>query len=266
MKKTIIILMAAFLALAGQQKAHAQRWKLLRYELSGGIGASYYFGDIGSYSNRNLSNFFGLGDVQLLAARPTIFLGFRYRAMDNVSIKTNLIFGYLYGNDKWGQFEERGLAFSTRILEPSVQVNYFLIPEKFVASQRFIRGGVRSLRDKLSLYLFAGIGAVYYEGKGKENLSPGYSKGNYLYYYDEQGPLGLAVPFGGGLKFSLTRRIGASLELGMRYTNRHDIDLTHVRQIENATEISKATDMYMIGNISLTYKLKTNRKGFPTFR
>ena len=240
----------------------------MRYEVSGGIGTSYYFGDIGSYSGRNFENFFGLRDVQPLGTRPSVYLGFRYRVMDKVSIKTNVIFGYIYGNDKYGEYKERGLAFSTRILEPSVQVNYFLIPEKFVASQRFIRGGVRSFRDKVSLYLFTGIGAVYYEGKGKENLSPGYSRGDYLYYYDEQGPLGLAVPFGGGIKFSLTRRIGGCLEFGARYTNRNDIDLTYVRRVEdgNTVVVSKATDMYMFGNISLTYKLKTNRKGLPTFR
>ena len=88
MKKLLIIL-AAFTLLMPVTKA--QLWRLRRYEVSGGIGTTQFFGDIGGFSNDK--NILGIKDFSFRQTRFNINGSLRYRILENVSVRVNLVAG-----------------------------------------------------------------------------------------------------------------------------------------------------------------------------
>ncbi len=246
----IYILIFSVLAVKGQ------RWKLLRYDVSGGIGTSHYFGDIGSYSGRDFENLFGLRDIDILGTRPSGFVGFRYRIRDRWSVKGNLVLGFFTGNDERGEYPHRQYQFNTLIVEPSAQLEFYLIKENMIRSYRFLtRGGVAGIKRRINLYVFGGAGGVYYKTYPKGLLDdPEHGR-----FKEPSTPFTVAMIGGMGLKYSLTRRTAVGIEGGARLAASDYMD-------GFAPPASAVPDMYFLGNISFVYKLRTLRNGLPSFR
>jgi uncharacterized membrane protein len=72
-KRSILIILILSLIV---QLTEAQLWKLKRYELVAGLGASQFFGDVGGYS-KPINNI-GLKDITFLQTRFDINLNVNY--------------------------------------------------------------------------------------------------------------------------------------------------------------------------------------------
>ncbi|MBA7532943.1 hypothetical protein ES705_25178 [subsurface metagenome] len=227
----------------------AQIWKMRRYEGLGGIVTSNYFGDIGGYSKGD--NALGLKDIRLFQSRPGFYLGARYKVLENLSAKLNLTAAFLHGTDEGGVNVGRDLKFSTKIFEPSVQFEYFLLPEKESRSYLMMRGkGIGSFNPTISAYVFAGLGGAFFNA---------YKLENYEDYDFEYSNTALVFPIGLGMKISLTPKWAAGFDLGRRFTTTDYLDAY-------TSKDSRSNDVYYFGVFNLIYKLKTSRSGWPIFR
>ena len=149
---------------------HAQKWKLRRYEGIFGAGFNSYFGDIGgSASSENL---FGIKDISIKSTRPSLYLGARYKIRENVSVKMNLTYGFISGNDEGSKNTERGFQFHAQIFEPSVQAEYSIIGEEQETRSNalFNKRGMINNYSQINLYLYAGIGAAKHWNKPNEAM------------------------------------------------------------------------------------------------
>jgi hypothetical protein len=234
-----------------------QKWKLMRYELIGGIVETNYFGDIGHASSK--SNLMGLKDFDPTMARPGFYIGARYKIQDNLSARVNFSFAYLSGTDKGSINDSRGYSFNTFLFEPSVQAEYYFIHDerKFSSSAMFNRKGMINNFSKLSGYVFVGVGGAFFNPKLNASTlnTATYSSSDYIGY----SKFSAVIPVGIGFKFAVDTKSSIGIEVGGRYTFTDYLD-------GFTTRWSKANDFYYLGMLQYVYKIRTSRKGFPDFR
>jgi len=231
--------------------SHAQLWKMRRYELVGGVGPSFLFGDIGGFSHSE--NILGIRDLSFLQTRININGNFKYRITQEINIRLNLTYALLSANDKRGSNETRGYDAITSIIEPSILCEYYFIKNQAENSYIFVSGKGPMLTEifkSLDFYVFAGFGGVSYTVKGNDDLvdlglpTSGFST---------------VIPAGVGATLIYTPNINIGVEIGGRYTFTDYLD-------GYTSQYSKANDVYYFLNFAITYKLKTGPTGLPSFR
>lgn len=189
-------------------------------------GVSYYIGDINPYRHypRHTS----------LAGGITYRLNFN----DRYSLRLQAIAGRLeaYDADSPDTLQQqRNLGFRSRLFEASavVEVNFL----KY-----------RALKDGTAWtpFLFVGIGYYHfnpmaeldgrwYELRGLGTEGQGTSVGGERYSTGQ-----ISIPFGGGFKFALTRRLDLQLEWGTRRTYTDYLDDVSGRYADQATLLEEA--------------------------
>ena len=232
------------------QNTDAQKWKLRRYEGLFGVGFLNYFGDIGGAPTSE--NWLGIKDLSIKDTRPSFYLGARYKIRPNIAVKMNLMYGYITGDDEGGKNSDRGYKFSTSLFEPSFQAEYSLISEeqRRRTSAMFNKRGMMNNYSQINVYLYAGIGAVFFNPKVNEamqaspNYDPNHSK------------IGIVFPAGVGVKYVISQKWSVGAEFGVRLTTSDYLD-------GYTSPYSKANDLYYFGNIQGIYRIKTSREGFP---
>jgi hypothetical protein len=225
----------------------SQRWKLRRAEAVVGLGASNYFGDIGGAASDN--NLLGLKDIDLFSTRPNIAVGGRYRLTEDMNLRGNFAFGYLEGTDMESKNEPRNYAFSTSIFEFSGIFEYCLIPENNPVnfSLGSLRDGLRSNNANLNTYVFAGLGASYFDVKALDDLATSDR-------FNDSKNMTLVVPVGVGIKYPVASMTHIGFEIGGRWTSTDYIDgLT--------TKWSEAYDIYYFTNFNVVFKISTHSRG-----
>ena len=223
MRKLLFILLAT--SLPATLFAQSTNWKFYRHELSFGIGASNFLGELGGANQIGTD---GLKDLEFSLTRPTIAIGYRYKFSPSFAGKVNLAYARLKGDDETTTEEfrsNRNLHFRAPLVEFSGQFEWYPIKERAGHLYRF--KGVRGQRaTHFSPYLFGGIGGAWFNPRAQA------SDGN---WYDLQ-PLGtegqnvsgsgvdpykritLVLPTGIGLKYNVDQQLSFGLELGMRVT------------------------------------------------
>jgi hypothetical protein len=210
--------------------------------------------------------------------------------------------------------KDRNLSFRSPILEVSAQLEYSIIPEPVNFRYNLKRGRGFSFRSLLSIntYVFAGVAGFYFNPKAKDDgvggtgkwvaLQPLGTEGQGLMEgRDKYSRFQLAIPFGFGLKYGVTRSMSIGLEYGARWTFTDYIDDVSTTYVDNnwlasknpqAARMadksirtdddsdprpnvryaagdqrgeSKYNDYYMFTMITVTYKLRTGRNGLPKF-
>lgn len=251
-KITLTVLLLLFGMFSEQ--LHAQRWKLRRYEVGGGIGTTQVFGDIGGTPDKN--NLYGLKDIKIDETRMAFAAYVRYKIDPIYSVKANLDFGLGHGVDTRNRLDAKR-NYKTKLLEFSVQGEYYLISEeaRYRSAAMFNRRGMLNNYSSISLYGFAGVGLVYSMANvyPKENISP--TQDSY-----KPNSFGGVIPFGMGLKYIVDDRLLANAELGYRWSTSDYLD--GITQIRGG---SKHRDVYYFLTISLGYRLETTRRDIPAF-
>ena len=243
MKKLLIIL-AAFALLT--PVTDAQLWKLRRFEVSGGIGTTQFFSDIGGYSNEK--NVLGLRDFTFKQTRFNINGSLRYRIQEDVSLKFGLVFGLFKGTDVRGENISRGFQVNTLFVEPALTAEYYFIKNKEENSFIFLERNetlLHSVFASLDFYAFTGIGALGYHVKPNNILEP---------HIIKTGGLTGVVPLGLGVTMIYSDKFNFGVEIGGRFTLSDNLD-----GYTSAT--SKSNDVYHILNFTFTYKISKWHRG-----
>lgn len=165
-------------------------------------GGSYYYGDI--VNEWEPSTISGAGGVFL-----------RYHINENVALK--FFGGYCRiggadSNSKGSSYQRnRNLAFWADVYEGSVQVEYSFVKD-------ITRG--RRLRNRFIPYVFAGLGAFWFNDYANDPLSPAapaklWQLGTSGKIYNQ---FSVCIPFGAGVRYKITSNFSLGLELGIRYT------------------------------------------------
>ncbi len=204
-KNVLIILIALFISVAPN---HTQgQGQSIEFGVFG--GTSFYMGDL------NPSNLFEM-------PQPAFGGLVRYNLSSRTAIKINGYYGHVAGDDAITKHNvNRNLHFRSHIMEfgANFEFNFF----------RYVTGHNDYF---ITPYIFGGI-AVFnfnpkaeYEGEWYELQPLGTEGQGTVYYYDRE-PYSLttlALPFGVGLKYSLSNTISIGLEWGMRKTNTDYLD------------------------------------------
>jgi hypothetical protein len=234
--------------------SEAQRWKILRYEASFGIGTCNIFGDIGGSATAN--NLYGLKDLTFNSTRPSLIFGARYKLMENQSLKLNINFCMGGGSDVGSKHftEGRDYSFTSYLSEQSLQYEYYFIHEDAIKRSTAVYNhrGMMNNYSRISAYGFAGLGGLFYVPSLKgtsptpeleTRLGTGYT---------------LTIPVGIGAKLVYSDHWSFNAELGYRYTLSDGLDgLT--------SKYSHSNDIYWIASVSACYRIKTARNGLPDF-
>ncbi len=135
-------------------------------------------------------------------------LGLSYDLTDHFSLRTGVSFGTISANDSLGRNRFRNLDFTSKLVEGNVGVEYYITP---LASHA------------LTPYLFAGLAVYHFDPYthdttgNKFYLKPLSTEGEgFIAGKNNYNLTQFALPFGGGVKLSLSENINVGLELGFR--------------------------------------------------
>lgn len=171
-------------------------------------------------------------------------IGINYDLNDRLSIRTALIAGKLSADDKFGRNRIRNLNFSSNLTEAQLGLQYHIFPLGEHALTPYVFAGLAMFR--FNPYTFDSTGSKYYL-RQLSTEGQGFIEGKDYYKLTA-----LSIPFGGGLKLSLSENINVGLELGFRklFTDYlDDVSTVYVDQSElKANRGSKAVELAYRGN------------------
>lgn len=221
--KTILLSTVALptTILAQHTNFNTQRnWSLNKKEIMFGIGATQFLGDLGGKDLVGAD--YSLRDIDWTSTNLGGMIGFRYRFHPYFATSTTLTGGMLKGNDALTNEiirHSRNLHFRSLYFELAQRLEFIVLAnEKFGARYRI--KGLKFMREKNDqVYLFAGVGATYFNPKALYNgkwtaLRPLKTEGQSL----PDGakaymPITLAIPMGIGLRLGINRMWRIGLEV-----------------------------------------------------
>ena len=298
----ILVLVIAFSTAFGQGKRRSNsRWKQNRYDLIFGLGGTGFLGDLGG-ANAVGTNF--VRDLEYTMTRPLGSLGIRYKVLENVAVRYDMVFGYLRGDDKLTNDparNTRNINVRTPIFETSL-VGEFSITRERMGSIYNLRK-VRGLRGiKSNIFLFAGVAGFYFNPQGKYTdgkwyaLQPLGTEGQGIVPTRKPySRIGFAIPVGVGLKYAFNRKWSIGFDYGVRKAFTDYLDDTSTTYVNNGViesvngpiaahfadpslgafpgaqtgGVQRGDDIdddaYMFLKITLTYKMRNSRSGMPKF-
>ena len=281
-------------------KADAQRWKMVRYEFNGGLGASNFLGELGG-ANQIGTNYFR--DFEWSQTRFALAIGLRYKLSEFFAFNTHLTYGAVSGDDKLTEefFRNyRNLSFSSNIFEWNVNFEAAFQQEQIGHRYRLRR--VKGQKGyEVYAYGFVGIGIFNFDPKAEYKgntyrLQPLGTEGQGLIPTRQKYSLWqFCIPIGFGFKYTIDAKWGVGIEYGMRKTFTDYIDDVSTTYFDN-NEIRLAygnvaaaladrsphtnpnitapdeqrgdprdLDAYMFAIFSVNYKIRTTRGGLPRF-
>lgn len=194
-----IYFLSAMLLLLSIPAVKAQRWSL---DIYGGF--TNYQGDLQdkryTFNQAHLAGGLGVG----------------YAINEHFVARAGFLIGKLSGDDQYGRNSVRNLKFQTTLTEGRLALQYLFRPLEY---------------KTLTPYVFAGVAVFHfnpytYDTSGSKNyLKPLTTEGQgFVPGRDEYSLTGFAIPFGGGVKLSLSETVNIGLELGLRKTFTDYID------------------------------------------
>jgi OOP family OmpA-OmpF porin len=249
MKRAILILLFLGVII---QFSEAQLWKLKRIELTGGIGTTTFFGDVGGYSHGD--NWAGLKDITFLQTRFNANFSAKYRITQNLNVRASFTYGLIHATDERGSNQGRGFEVFTRIFEPALLGEYYFIKNSAENSYLFNKGrgsGFIGFLRSIDFYAFTGIGGLYYTLEPNDLLAP---------KVPFTSDFTAVVPLGVGGNVSAYPNINFGFELGFRYAFSDYLDGY------SNPQYSRANDVYYFFDFTVTYRLKLHKNVLSSFR
>lgn len=196
-----------FIALSSIHSVSAQY-----FELGGGVGGSFYIGDLNS---PELST--TIGETALMGE---VFV--RYVKNKNLAFRVNLTAGKLQGADSLSTKEwqrERNLSFRSLFVELGARAEYYLFGYDASKGEHLF-----------SPYVTAGLAVFGFNPKADYlgetySLQPLGTEGQGISGYPgKYSRVALAIPFGGGIKMKVNNKVNLGAEAILRYTFTDYID------------------------------------------
>jgi hypothetical protein len=248
MKRSILVILIICLTAPFSQ---AQLWKMRRWEAVGGVGPSFFFGDIGGFSQTK--NILGIRDLTYRQTRFDVNGNLKYRITREINARISMTYALFHATDVRGSNEGREFDAITSLFEPALIGEYYFIKNRAENSYLFVKGKERfifELLKSLDFYAFAGIGGAAYTVKGNDAL---------IDHGMETGGFSAVIPAGLGSTLIYSPNLNFGVEVGGRYAFTDFLD-------GYTSQYSKANDVYYFLNFTFTYKLKTGPNGLPSFR
>ncbi len=264
----------------GQGFGNSTAWKTKRVELTGGIGASNFLGDLGG-RDRIGSDF--IWDLELVKTRYVAHISYQYYLARRIAIRPSFFFGRISGDDALTNEyfrHHRNLNFVSNLYEFSFAGEYQFLKEKIgniygLKSPTGKKLGMKS--NSIGIYLTAGMGIVFYNPKG---IAPSGRKVPLRKLSTEgQGLPGgpkrykratVALPIGLGFRKSLGKDDGIKIEFAYRFTFSDYLDDVSTVYYDNAAiKATKGETAAYFADPSLNYPNLHNtyaglQRGDPT--
>jgi hypothetical protein len=240
-----------FIILVVTQLSYGQLWKSKRWYLTGAAGPSFFFGDVGGYSQS--INILGFKDLTFLQTRFNVNANVKFRFMQDINGRVSFTYGMLHATDERGSNQERGFEATMNFFEPVLMGEYYFIKNRTERSWLFIKrrnSTIGSFFKALDFYFLTGIGGISYSIKPNDALAATNP--------DLKG-FAPVIPFGVGSSIILTPEIDLGFEVAARYAFTDYLD-------GYTSQYSNSNDVYYFMNFTFTYKLKTSSRGWPSFR
>ncbi len=230
----------------------AQRRNRYKWEWVGGTGPNNFLGAIGGSPNIGQHGFTGFQDWNWYSTRPTFSAGLRYKNTRHFAFKSSLDLAWLYGSDTYSDNfyrHNRNISFLTTLVELSAQAEYYPFKEAQGSLYR-VKNSRGKKKLNLNPYVFAGVGALYFDPRAQWNSGVGATGQWYnlkSLHTEGQGLPGgpaeyssfaVSLPFGAGMKYSLDKQWSIGFELGLHYTNSDWLDDTHGVYYNNAAIVA----------------------------
>lgn len=171
-------------------------------------------------------------------------IGINFDLTDQLSIRSSVIAGKLSADDKFGRNRIRNLNFTSNLTEAQLGLQYHLFPLGEHALTPYAFAGVAMYR--FNPYTFDTTGTKYYL-RELSTEGQGFIEGKKYYNLTQ-----FAIPFGGGVKLSLSENINVGLEVGFRKLFTDYIDDVSTRYVDrtelNDNRGSKAVELAYRGN------------------
>jgi len=254
MKRSLLVVIILCVAV---QLSDAQLWKLRRWEAQFGVGPSFSFPDIGGYTQGD--NILGFKDLSYRQTRFDINGNLRYRFSRTANMRLSLTYAMLHATDVRGSNEGREYEAITSLFEPALLFEYYFVKNRYESSYLFLRGkSLWALLSSLDFYAFAGVGGANFSVNLNDALvergitEPGSTADH---------GFSLVVPGGIGATLIYNPNLNFGLEFSGRWADTDYLDGFNPDILPN-----KARDKYYFLNFTVTYKLKTTAKGWPSLR
>lgn len=234
MKKLILIL----LVITVYGNANAQRYA----EIGLFGGGSYYLGDLNP-------------GKQFLLTKPAFGAFVRHNFNERFAIRGGFTYGTLKGDDLISNVNpDRGLNFTSHVsdISATLELNFF---DYFIGS----------LRNHLTPYMFAGASVFMFDPKASYNgttynLHDLNTEGRSNMYKRTQ----FAIPFGIGIKYSLTRFMGVSASWTMNKSFTDYIDDVSTTYYFDASQVNGPLAEELTSDPTLLHNSGMQR-GDPTY-
>lgn len=207
----------------------AQTWRYVRHEVSFGAGATNFLGDLGGAKGIGTH---GIKDLKIRPTRPAIALGYKYMLIPEISIRGNVMWGYISGDDavtKNYVRNTRNLSFRSAIGEFSVTAEFYPWGERVTPKYK-IRGVAGNRTFSVQPFFYIGFGTTLFNPKAKYNgtwyaLQPLGTEGQGLAGRpDKYKRITMCFPIGMGLKYPIDKHWSLSYEMSLRYTTTDYMD------------------------------------------
>ena len=293
-----------FLVVGIPTLVNAQRWKRQRYEFALGVGATNFLGDLGGADQIGTHYF---KDFEWSMTRIAAAVNLRYKLSEFFALNSHFTYGRVAGDDKLTKefFRNyRNLNFWSDIYELNINFEGAFQQEQIGHRYRLKRvKGIKAY--EIYTYLFGGIGVFYFDPKTRFNgetvrLRPLGTEGQgFVPTRKKYSEIQFCIPLGIGFKYTLDRKWGVGLELGIRKTFTDYIDdvsrtffdyyyweqkygsakATYINSIADRSSHDhpyitapgaqrgqpRYKDSYMFAIFSINYKLRTGRNNLPLF-
>ncbi len=219
-----------FLLLLISSLGQAQTWKRYRKEITVGVGATNFLGDLGGANQIGTHVF---RDIEFSTTRPDVSIGFRYFITQSISAKAGIYYGLVSGNDNLtGQPQRnyRNLSFKSNIWELSAQAEFSGLTVYREGHRYDIKRAHGYKNILFQAYGFFGVGVFRFNPKG-------YYRGRWYNLRDMgtegQGLPGepekyrrtsFCMPIGAGFRYGISKSLNIGLEYGIRKTFTDYID------------------------------------------
>jgi Domain of unknown function (DUF6089) len=209
--------------------SESQSWRYVRHEVNFGVGVSNFLGDLGGAKGVGTHYF---KDLKGRSTRPTVIAGYKFMISPSWSVRSNLVWGFLHGDDAVTKNlirNNRNLSFRSVIGEWNVVGEFYPWGEK-VSHRYKIRGIAGNRTFTINPYLSIGIGMTLFNPKTKYNnqwveLKPLNTEGQgNIGRPDPYKRITMNFPIAIGAKYLITSQWSIGFELSLRYTLTDYID------------------------------------------
>jgi hypothetical protein len=300
-KRAFLLFSILFILISVETDAQRSRWKMVRWELSLGAGASNFLGELGG-ANQIGTNYFR--DFEWSQTRFGAALGLRYRLSEFFALNSHITYGSVSGDDKLtDEFYRnyRNLNFRSNIFEWNL--NFEAAFQQEQVGHRYRLRRVKGQKGyEIYAYGFVGVGIFHFDPKTDYKgvayrLQPLGTEGQGLVPSRKKYSLWqMCIPIGFGFKYTIDAKWGVGIEYGMRKTFTDYIDDVSTSYFDNhairaaygnvaaaladrslgfnpgitAAEAQRGDprdlDAYMFALFSINYKMRSKRAGgLPRF-